>query len=378
MEDFKSLIERKKKGSLKIYLGYAPGVGKTYAMLQEGLRLCEYGLDVVVGYVEPHTRPDTIKLLIGQECVEPIKISRGGGIFQEMNLDSILQRAPQVVLVDELPHNNIKGVKNKKRYEDVLEILDNGINVITNMNVQHVESMGDKVENALLVTVQERVPDSILKLANQVVNIDLSIEDLRERLRIGKVYEPERVEVALVRFFTYENLSLLRKFALQETANYQLRKIEEERLFGEQGTKEADEVVMYAISSSTANADALIRKSTRMASQLSSRCYVVYVQQKHESAEEIDSEVQRKLLERFKLAKMLGAEVVILHSDKVSEALVNFAQTHNVRHIVFGKTTRSPLQERLFGAMYFDFIYDSVGIDIHIMSSAPGKRERVE
>ncbi len=372
---FEALLERKTKGSLKIYLGYAAGVGKTYEMLQEGHRLKEQGYDVVAGYIEPHDRPDTIKLMEGIEIVEPLRLSIANIKVLEMDIEGIIKRNPQIVLVDEMAHTNAAGSKNEKRFQDVLEILDHGINVITTLNIQHFETIADKVDTALRVPVGERVPDYILQRADQIVNVDVTIEELRERLRSGKIYEMSKAERALVQFFTHENLSLLRKLALQEAADDQLRKIEEDRLLSELAAKEADEAVMAAMSSGAPNAEALIRKAAKLSARLSARCYIVYVQRKQEAPERINAALQRKLLSNLKLAKMLGAEVVTLHGEDVAETLVNFAQTHKVRHAIFGKTARSPIKERLFGSVIQDFINDSVGIDVHIVAPTPYRED---
>lgn len=368
---FEELLEKKTKGSLKIYLGYAAGVGKTFSMLQEGHRLREQGYDVVIGYVEPHNRPETMRLLSGLEVVEPIKVSIAGIVVGEMDTEGIIRRSPQIALVDEMAHTNAAGSKNEKRFQDVLEILEYGINVITTLNIQHFETIADKVDTALQVPVGERVPDYILQRADQIVNVDVTIEELRERLRSGKIYDMVKAERALLHFFTHENLSLLRKLALQEAADDQLRKIEEDSLLSDQAAQEADEAVMAAMSSGAPNAEALIRKAAKLAERLSARCYIVYVQRKQEAPERINASLQRKLLSNLKLAKMLGAEVVTLHGEDVAETLVNFAQTHKVRHAIFGKTERSPIKERLFGSVVQDFINDSVGIDVHIIAATP-------
>ena len=374
-DGFEKLLERKTKGSLKIYLGYAAGVGKTYAMLQEGHRLREQGYDVVVGYVEPHNRPDTVKLQEGLEIVEPLQLNISGITVREMDVDGIVRRNPQIVLVDEMAHSNAAGVKNEKRFQDVLEILEHGINVITTLNIQHFETIAEKVDTALRVPVGERVPDYILQRADQIVNVDVTIEELRERLRAGKIYELSKAERALLNFFTHENLSLLRKLALQEAADDQLRKIEEEHLLSEQAAQEADEAVMVAISSGAPNAEALIRKAAQLAARLSARCYVVYVQRKQEAPERINSSLQRKLLSNLKLARMLGAEIVTLHGEDIAETLVNFAQTHKVRHAIFGKTERPPIKERIFGSVILNFMNDSVGIDVHIIAATPYRQD---
>lgn len=355
-------------------MGYAAGVGKTYSMLKEGHQLKERGYDVVVGYVELHNRPDTTNLIEGLEQVLPAYRTVGNSLIREIDVEGIIRRRPEIALIDEMAHTNAAGAKNEKRFQDILDILDHGINVITTLNIQHLESISEKISSSLKVPVGERVPDYVVARADQIINVDISIEDLRQRLREGKIYGKDKAETALLHFFTHENLSLLRKLVLQEAAEDQLRKIMEDRFLPEQVVQEASDAVMVAVSSDTTNAAALIRRGTKLASQFVARCYVVYVQRAKEAPERIDAGLQRKLLEMFRLAKLLGAEVETLHGEDVAETLVNFAQTHQVRHAVFGKPHKSPLRERLFGSVLQDFIHDSVGIEVHIVAATPYKR----
>ena len=376
MEDigFEKLLERKTKGSLKIYLGYAAGVGKTYAMLKEGHQLKGRDYDVVVGYIELHNRPDTMSLMEGIEAIAPIYRTVGNSLVREIDLEGIIKRNPQIALIDEMAHTNAPGARHEKRFQDILYILDHGINVITTLNIQHLESISDKISSTLSVPVGERVPDYVVARADQIVNVDISIEDLRQRLREGKIYGKDRAETALLHFFTHENLALLRKLVLQEAAEDQLRKIKEDRFLPERVIQEATEAVMVAISSDAANAEALIRRGTRLAAQFMARCYAVYVRRKEEAPERIDPDRQRKLLDMFRLAKLLGAEVEVIEGEDVAETLVNFAQTHRVRHAVFGKPGRTPLRERLFGSVLQDFIHDSVGIEVHVVAATPSRK----
>jgi two-component system sensor histidine kinase KdpD len=366
---FEELIAKKTQGSLKIYVGYAAGVGKTYEMLQEGHRLLKNGLDVVIGYVEPHARPETTALIQGLEQVPVRQFTAGGRTFPEMDVAAILKREPKVVLVDELAHTNVPGAKNEKRYQDVLELLENGINVISTLNVQHLESVADRVTEATQAPVQERIPDVILGRADQIVLVDVTMEELRERLRSGKIYDKAKAEHAMTKFFTYENLSFLREIALREVAGDQVRKIETQQLLKQKAADLAEEAVMVALSSDPTHAEILLRKATRMAAQLSTRCYAVYVQKKEESATNIDSALQRKLQKNFKLAKTLGAEIVTIQAENVVEALVTFATTHRVKHAVFGKSRRSPFRDILRGSVVLDFVHDSVGVDVHIVTT---------
>lgn len=366
---FEELIEKKKQGSLKIYLGYAAGTGKTYEMLQEAHRLSSRGLDVVIGYVEPHNRPETTALTEDLPQLPKKTVSLGGRDFQEMDTAAIIKRAPQVVLIDELAHRNITGSKNQKRYEDVLEILSYKINVISTLNVQHLESVADKVQQATQVPIQERLPDWVLRRADHIVIVDVSMEELRERLRAGKIYEKSKAEAALQNFFTYENLSFLREMSLREVAGDQVRKIREQGILTHEASDLAQEAVMVALSADPTHASILLRKATRLANQLSSRCYAVYVQKKRESPTEIDSGLQRKLQNNLELAHSLGAKVVTLQAEHIVEALVTFASEHHVKHAVFGKSRKTPLIERLQGSLILDFIHDSVGVDVHVVTT---------
>ena len=369
MTGFEELIPKKCKGSLKIYLGYAPGVGKTYELLQEGHRLKKRGLDVVIGYVEPHDRPETLALIEGLETL-PVKIyTVQGHDLPELDLEALFRRNPAVVLVDDLAHSNAAGAKNEKRYQDILEILEHGINVISTMNVQHLESVAGKVTLCTLAPVEDRIPDQMLRRADQIVLVDVSMEDLRERLRVGKIYEKSRAEQALLHFFTYENLSFLREICLREVAGDQFRKIEQQELLKKEAVDLAEEAVMVALSSDPSHAQVLLRKATRLAAQLSTRCYAVYVQKTKELPINIDATLQRKLQNNLRMAKTLGAEVITLQEDHVVEALVNFAVTHHVKHVVFGKSRRTPLMDLVRGSVILQFIHDSVGIDVHIVTT---------
>ncbi|WP_353116935.1 universal stress protein [Nitratidesulfovibrio sp.] len=371
MEGFAELLARKRQGSLKVYLGYAAGVGKTYAMLQEGHRLRQAGFDVAIGYVEPHRRPETATLMDGLEMVSPRMCRVGDAQFPEVDVPAVLARRPQVALVDELAHTNAAGSPNPKRYRDVLDIMEAGINVITTLNVQHLESVAERVETVTGIPVRERLPDAVLHRADQVVNVDVTKEELRERLRLGKIYGPEQAERALVGFFTYQNLSLLRELCLREASGDQVRKITEQGLLSREAAGDAVEAVMVALSSDPTDAETLIRRGMRMASQFGSPCYVVYVRRPSETPVRIDAGLQRVLQNNLRLAALLGAEVVQLEGHDVPEALVNFASERNVRHAVFGKSRLSPLRERLRGSFILDFLHEAVGVDVHIVNTTP-------
>jgi two-component system sensor histidine kinase KdpD len=371
MDEFSELLARKRQGSLKIYLGYAAGVGKTYAMLQEAHRLRQEGFDVVIGYVEPHRRPETVALMDGLEIVPPRLCPVGETVWPELDVEAVLARRPQIVLVDELAHTNAQGSARDKRYKDVVAILEAGINVITTLNVQHLESVAERVESMVGIAVRERLPSSVLHRADQVVNVDVTKEELRERLRQGKIYSPQQAERALGSFFTYQNLSVLREMCLREASGDQVRKIAELDLLSRQDSGDMVEAVMVAVSSDPTDAEMLIRKGMRMAGQFGSPCYVVYVRRPSENPMRIDAGLQRVLQNNLRLAALLGAEVVQLEGANVPEVLVNFASERNIRHVVFGKSRLSPLRERLRGSFILDFLHEAVGVDVHIVNTTP-------
>jgi two-component system sensor histidine kinase KdpD len=365
---FEELIAKKRRGIFKIYLGYAAGVGKTYAMLQEGHRLKAQGINIVIGYVEPHDRPQTTVLVSGLEIVPGIKVDAANQSFIELDVDAIIKRRPQIVLVDELAHTNFKGSKNEKRYQDVYAILDAGINVISTMNVQHLESVADKVTQGTGVPVAERLPDHVLSSADQVVIIDVTMEDLRERLRLGKIYAPDQAKSALNNFFSHENLSFLREICLREGAGDQIRKIEMQGLLSQTATDLAEESVLAALSSNPDRGEALLRKAIRIAAQLSTQCYAVYVQTTAESPTRIDSARQRQLQKTMKLAKSLGAEVITIQSDDIASALINFTARNHIKHVVFGRPRVINLWSSMIGNVVQNFLRDAIGVDVHVVT----------
>ena len=288
--------------------------------------------------------------------------------LQNDGCELILARGLQAALVDELAHTNADGSKNDKRYSDVLEVLAQGINVISTINVQHLESVAARVEEATGIAVRERIPDTVLRRADQVVNVDVTKEEL---LRQGKIYAPQQAERALSSFFTYENLSFLRELCLREASGDQVRKIEAQELLKPALAGYAVEAVMVALSSWPTDAESLIRRGVRMANQLGSPCYVVYVRRPQESPTRIDAGIQRQLQHNLQLATRLGAEVVQLEGVDIAETLVNFASERNVRHAIFGKSRLSPLRERLRGSFLLDFLYEAVGVDVHVANVTP-------
>ena len=348
MDGFAELIERKRQGSLKVYLGYAAGVGKTYAMLQEGLRLKQQHVDVVIGYLEPHDRPETMALAEHLETVPPREWRVGDAVFHEMDVEAILARKPQVVLVDELAHTNADGSKNDKRYSDVLEVLAQGINVISTINVQHLESVAARVEEATGIAVRERIPDTKRGGPIRCRNVG---RDQRGTPRAPPARQDLRA--ATGRTGAVELLHL-REPVLSPRAvpARSIRGSGPEDRAGVSAHMAAAcvEAVMVALSSWPTDAESLIRRGVRMANQLGSPCYVVYVRRPQESPTRIDAGIQRQLQHNLQLATRLGAEVVQLESVDIAETLVNFASERNVRHAIFGKSRLSPLRERLRGS----------------------------
>ncbi len=334
-DDFLSIIRRQQLGKLKIYLGPCPGVGKTYQMLVEGNRLRRQGVDVVIGYVEPHDRPETTAQIGELEIVPPLVAKYHGISLKEMDLDAVLARKPTIALVDELAHTNAPQSRNRKRYEDVQDLLRAGINVIATVNIQHFESLYNIVEDITGVKVKERVPDEIITQADQVVNIDLPAEDLLERLQGGKIYPKERVEAALANFFTSKNLTRLREMTLSETANILDRRNRE----GAELESNAGGLgqVMVAISSQGPDPGRLLRKTARLAAQLNAQWYAVYVRTPSESAIKIDAAVQRHVADTLEAAQKMGGLVISLKHENVAQALISFAKEYGITHVVLGR-----------------------------------------
>jgi two-component system sensor histidine kinase KdpD len=334
-EDFLHLIQKQARGKLKVYLGSSAGVGKTYSMLAEGNRLRNRGVDVVIGYVEPHERPETTAQIDKLEIIPPRVTLYHGIEIREMDLDAILARKPTIALVDEFAHTNPPGSKHHKRYEDVIELLDAGISVITTLNVQHLESLYNVIETATGIKVKERIPDSIVAQADQIINIDLPAEDLIDRLKAGKIYPPERVERAMGNFFTEANLTRLREITFSEVANFLDRR---QRLLKPDANKPSSmSKVMVAVSSSGPHPETLLRKTARLANQLNAQWYVVYVRTNKEAPDKILAEVHRRLTDTLEIAQKMGGTVLILKSNDIVTALTSFAKDYGITQVVMGK-----------------------------------------
>jgi two-component system sensor histidine kinase KdpD len=366
-EHFLSLIQKQQRGRLKIYLGFAAGVGKTYEMLQEAQRLERQGVDIVIGFVETHGRAETALQIGDLEQLPRHRIEYRGVVLEEMDLDALLKRHPTIALVDELAHTNAPGCRNSKRYQDVEELLRAGINVIGTLNVQHLESLHDIVELATGVKVKERVPDYVLSMADQLVNVDISAEDLRERLQTGKVYPPERIDMALENFFTLTNLTRLRELAMGEIAHRLDRRRQEQ---GDEGTRGGAERVMVSLSSRSPNAAALMRKGARMADRLGAPWYAVYIQTPQENLDRIDAATQRQIGNTLTLASQLGGVPLTFKGDDVVSTIAAVVEEYCITHIVVGRTLQ-PWYRRWFGQSFLDRLLQTVpGVDVLVVDNA--------
>ena len=341
---FLQLIRRSQRGKLKVYLGYGAGVGKTWQMLLEGHRLKQEGIDVVIGLVETHGRADTAKLTEGLEVIPRKQIQYRGITIEEMDLGAVLARRPEVALVDELAHTNAPGSDNAKRYQDVQDLLAAGIHVISTLNVQHLESLYDTVEALVGIKVHERLPDSMLAEADEVVNVDLAPEDLQRRLREGKIYSLDRVPTALENFFKRANLDELRELTLRELAS-QIDLKRRTAPDDEHGV--APDQIMVCLSSGGPNSAALLRYGSRLAGRLNRNWYAVYVQTPREAPTAIDAKTQRAISETLTLANLLGAIVFPYKGEDVVDTILHFAREYRVGHIVIGRPGPLPFWQRL-------------------------------
>lgn len=334
VEHFLDLIRKSRRGKFKIYIGMSAGVGKTYRMLQEAHTLLRNGVDVKIGYIETHNRKETHTLLDGLPVIPRRKLFYKGKELDELDVQAILNLHPEVVVVDELAHTNIEGSKNEKRWQDVLDILDAGINVISAINIQHIESLNEEVKQITGVEVAERVPDSVLQQADEVVNIDLTADELVTRLKEGKIYTQDKVEMALRNFFQSEKILQLRELALKEVASQVERKIESEL---PRNVYAKNERFLACISSNHEIAKMVIRKTARLASYYNARWFLVYVQTPRESGNRIGLAAQRHLINNFKLATELGAEVIKVEGNNIARGIIDTAEQKGITTICIGK-----------------------------------------
>lgn len=343
------------KPTLRVYIGAAPGVGKTWQMLEDAHALKRQGIDIVIAVLETHGRAETAALTDGLERVPMRRIDYREVTLDEMNVDAVIARAPQVAIVDELAHTDVPGSKNRKRYEDVLELLNHGISVITAVNIQHIESLNDVVARTTGVRVRETVPDYFFRRADEVVNVDVSVDTLRTRLRQGKIYGVEKIEQSLNNFFRKGNLSALRELALRQVAQDQATRAHDYR--EREGLDQAviPEKVMVAIAS-RGSAKKLLRTGSRIAGRLASDWYAVYVETPGEEMGRIKPEDYALLQENIQLARELGARVVKLKARNVADALIDFARREGITHVIFGQTSRTRWNILLHGSVINRFL----------------------
>lgn len=367
MAEIKLEQPQQPSGKLRIYIGAAPGVGKTYDMLNDAYRMLhQQGVDVVIGLVEPHGRKETEALIRDLEII-PLRVIPYRGVeLKEMDVDAILARHPHTVVVDELAHTNVPGSKNRKRYQDVLELLEAGINVMTAVNIQHLETLNDAVNRSANTVIRETVPDNFFKRANEVVNVDVTVDELRERLRQGKIYAAEKVEQSLANFFRKGNLSLLRELSLRTTAEQVSTRESEYRRT--QGLEQAvvPEKVMVCLSTRPGT-ERLLRVGARIAGRLATKWYAVYVTRPDEDKGHGDPDAHNRLEQYQHTARELGAQVVNLTEKNVSDALIRFAQQESISHVVFGQSARSRWDILLRGSVLNRFLSEVRDVTVQVV-----------
>jgi two-component system sensor histidine kinase KdpD len=377
-EAFLDLVPQTQRGRLKVYIGAAAGVGKTYRMLEEADQLRDRGVDVVLGFIETHNRRETEERIGNLEIVARRKISYREVTLEEMDVDAIIARKPEVVIVDELAHTNVPGSSHEKRYQDVEQIVATGINVITAMNIQHVESLNAVMRRITGIDVRETVPDSFLTRADQIVDIDMPMEALRERLREGKIYPQAQIENALKNFFKPSNLASLRELALREV----VRSLDRQRLDREslkrEGGRRANAIdrIMVGISSNAADTGQLLRKASRIAGQLNAEWFAVHIETPAESVKNIGTSDFVALLNNINVASDLGAETVWLKSDDVVKALIDFAHDKGVTKLIVGRTHQPRWRRWLKGDVPARLVADARDLDVEIVATEEREESR--
>jgi two-component system sensor histidine kinase KdpD len=365
-ESILAKIKEDERAKLRVYIGAAPGVGKTFQMLEDAHLLKKQGVDIVVAVVVSHGRADTEAMVGDIERVPLRRIEYRGVTLEEMDVDAVIARRPQVAVVDELAHTNAPGSKHQKRYEDVLDLLDNGISVITAVNVQHIESLNDAIARITGVKVRETIPDHVVRRADEVVNVDVSVDLLRTRLREGKIYGVEKIEQSLNNFFRKGNLSALRELALRQVAEDQAAKAHEYREREGLEPPAIPEKVMVAMAS-RGSAKRLLRMGSRIAGRLASDWYAVYVETPQEEPGRISPRDNAALMDNISFARHLGAKVVRLKSGKVADALIEFARKEGITHVIFGQTARSRWNILLHGSIINRFLDEVRDATVHVV-----------
>lgn len=366
-ESLLKMIQDAERAKLRIYIGAAAGVGKTFQLLEDAHLLSKEGIDVVIGVIETHGRRDTAEQIRDLEIVPPKKLEYRETIFKEMDLEGIIERKPSVVVVDELAHTNVHGSKNEKRYEDVLELLENGISVVTAVNIQHIESLNDIVARTTGVQVRETVPDTFFKRADEIIDVDVSIDTLRTRLRQGKIYAPEKIEQALNNFFRKGNLAALRELALRQVALHQ--SVQDEEYREREGLEQfhIPEKVMVCMAS-RGSACKLLRAGARIVGRHAYKdWFAVYVETPEEEPGRIDPKAYATLQENIRLAENLGAIVVKLKGTNVADELLKFARQHEITHVIFGQSARSRWQIIWKGSVINRFLREVKDAAVHVI-----------
>jgi two-component system sensor histidine kinase KdpD len=367
VQHFLDLIKKSRRGKFKIYMGMSAGVGKTYRMLTEAHALLKKGVDVKIGFIETHNRKETHELIEGLPMIPRRKIFYKGKELEEMDVQAIINIHPEIVVVDELAHTNIEGSKNEKRWQDVVEILEAGINVISAVNIQHIESLNEEIKNITGIEVQERIPDKVLGLADEVVNIDLTADELIIRLKEGKIYQAEKIETALKNFFKPEHILQLRELALKEVASQVERKVETEV---PRNILVRHEKFLACISSNEVTAKNVIRKTARLASYYNSKWFVLYVQTPKENNDKIPLDKQRHLINHFKLATQLGAEIIRVENSNIAKVIIEVAEQRQITTLCIGKPHLSLFKVLLSTTIFNELLkkLSATDIDLVILS----------
>ncbi len=368
--EFLELVRRSRQGRLKVFLGPAAGVGKTYRMLQEAHALLGQGVDVVIGVIDTHGRPETAALTNGLPQVPLRRIEHRGVSLDELDVDAVIARAPELVLVDEVAHTNAPGSRHRRRYEDVLELLRAGISVFCAFNVQHLESLVDLVARATGVEVRETVPDAFLRRADQVVNIDLPADDLLERLRLGKVYPAERVPWALEHFFVRDKLERLRELALREVAE-SIERAEGATGHSLEGVAPGaiGARLMLCLAMRSPRATALLRKASRLAGRLNAHWLVLHVRTQGERPDQIDAQSLRRFSHVQELARDLGAQWLDIVAEDPVLGIVELARAHGVTDIALGRTEQPWYKQVLGLTVTQRLVRRGHGFDLHLLDS---------
>ena len=364
---FLDLIKQSHRGKFKIYIGMSAGVGKTYRMLQEAHQLLEAGVDVRIGYIETHGRPETEALVAGLPVIPRRRLFYKGKELEELDMQGVINLHPEIVVVDELAHTNIEGSINSKRWQDVMQILDAGVSVISAINIQHIEGVNEQVQEITGIEVHERVPDSVLAMADEVVNIDLTADELIARLKAGKIYKPEKVPTALNNFFRQENILQLRELALKEVALRVEKKVENEVI---EKPAQLSDRLLAVIDSSEKRARRLIRKTARLATHLNSSFIVLYVQSDRETADRIPLANQRYLINNLNLATELGGQIRQVHSNRPVETIVEICREQKINIVCVGRPEFSlfSLLKNVVGMRRLIGRLSRMNIDLYILS----------